>query len=300
MLSSSGRYCTVQLLQHNGKVGEQKGIISSFQSNRSSMWSHASDCPGELFSSWTKSDGKCGSGPIASTGWAQKGSQKAVCCYLNELSGCSEPLRNQLSMAHGHFCSPIKAEREQTICEQKKYKISQLWDNPLRWYFVVVDVFVTAANSVMDFLYLGMWHKRQEFLFPRLGSSESSSLLTFFLSLISVFLYTFQWSPFVLVIRRFLIMPNYVFSMPDTKARATVQPWRLWGQQIGWQISAGKHASSWNVVQTSLALRWCWINVRRTALSWQRQNTVSSSLIHTKVEFGVLYFSFFWLWLQKE
>lgn len=94
------------------------------------------------------------------------------------------------------------------------------------------------------------------------------------------------------------IMP--IFSMLDTKARATVRPWKLWGQQIGWQISAGKRASSWSAVQTSLALRWCWISVQRTALSWQRQNTVSSSLIHTKVEFGVLYFSFFWLWLQRK
>lgn len=120
----------------------------------------------------------------------------------------------------------------------------------------------------------------------------------FFLSLISIFLYTFQGSPFILVIRRFLIMT--LFSMLDTKARATARPWRLWGRQIEWQISAGKPASSWNVVQTSLALRWFWISVQRTALSWPRQNTVSSSLIHTKVEFGVLSFSFFWLWLQKE
>lgn len=49
-------------------VGEQKGQISSFESNRSSMWSHASGCAGELFSSWTKADGKCGSGPLASAG----------------------------------------------------------------------------------------------------------------------------------------------------------------------------------------------------------------------------------------
>lgn len=66
-----------------------------------------------------------------------------------------------------------------------------------------------------------------------------------------------------------------IFSMLGTKGRATVQLWKLWGRQIGWQISVEKHASSWNVVQTSLALRWCWINVQRIALSWQRLNTVS-------------------------
>lgn len=168
----------------------------------------------------------------------------------------------------------------------KENKISELWDSPLRWCFVLVDGAVLLCLVLQpplwwSFFIWGSNIRDRSSCSLDLAACKAQHCSYFFLSLISAFSCTSQWSPFIVVIRRFLIMP--IFSMPDTKGRATVRPWRLWGRQIGWQISAGKHASSWNAVQTSLALRWCWISVQRTALSWPRPSIVSSSLIHTKI-----------------